>query len=192
MPAEGTQLIADGLNPEPFKNSPSARVSRLQLQNGPQPEGLQLFSKAFPLRPYSVQLQYPVTASVSSGDTLFLSVWVRAISTADESGEVQNEFVFEGTSDPRNSLQSGKLGTGKSWKHYTIPFQATTGFKSGTAHLTMRFGYAEQTLEIAILSLLNYGTSKTPQDLPVTHYNYNGRELDAPWRIEAQKRTTIK
>src|SRR5699024_8681579 len=78
----------------------------------------------------------------------------------------------------------------KKWKYYYIPAKAKMSFEPGESQLKFQLGYGKQTLEIADISLVSYGTDGNIKELPDTpvRSNYVGQSPNASWRKEAKQR----
>ena len=77
---------------------------------------------------------------------------------------------------------------GVAWKKITFPFAATRDYAKGEAEVSLTLGMKAQTVEIAGIELLDYGTTRKVADLPFTRIGYQGSEPTAAWRKAADAR----
>jgi len=81
------------------------------------------------------------------------------------------------------------LSIGPIWTQVQLPFVSLGTYAAGEARARFNLGFGRQVLEIAGLSVINYAKRVRVSDLPTTtRTGYDGREVDAPWRLEAAKR----
>lgn len=136
--------------------------------------------------PWSTQLTSPTIAPVQQGDTLLLTLWVKAVRPND--GSAQVGFVFERASDPyTKSLEFSVRPTGL-WQKISLPFKSLDSYAPGAAHVTLPLASTVQSVEIADIQLIDYGPSLPLASFQQTHASYGGREPDAPWRAAAAAR----
>lgn len=137
---------------------------------------------------WDVQLRAGNASTIEKGDVLLATIHFRTEWVADESGEGLTEIVFELASDPWTKSVTYPTRAGSNWKKIHVPFVAAENYPAGAAQMTLRMGYANQTVQIAGVSLENFGKDLALADLPRTKQTYPGQEPDAKWRAEAQAR----
>lgn len=151
---------------------------------------LRLTTEEKPLTSYSYRAGGPGTlCDYSRGDVLVMSFWARATRITDDTGAAYVGVTLEESQTWRKDFSSDVQVTSE-WKKYYIPVEAGADVKAGDAWLGFHCGFKPQTVEIADFSLLNY--KKTVElahlkDIEKTD-TYKGREKDALWRTQAQKR----
>ena len=128
--------------------------------------------------------------AVATDDVVLAHFFMRAVQTTDETGAVYCQVYAEKNSSPYSKSLSQIVSAGPAWVEYFIPFKMTESLASGDFGLKFGFGAAArpQILEIAGAELIWYGKSRTLEEMPRTSFQYDGRELDAPWRAEAAAR----
>ncbi|MBT3376974.1 MAG: hypothetical protein HN742_39535 [Lentisphaerae bacterium] len=139
-----------------------------------------------------------VRESPQPGDVLLWSFWARTLYTADESGQSMVEAGIEVPGSGKRSerdkarlapLTQGVLvAAGSEWTQFFIRAQAPAGTAEEKVGLVFRCGMERQRIQLGGMRMLNFGSSRVLEDLPVTRYSYRGREADAPWRAEAKAR----
>lgn len=139
---------------------------------------------------YQGQLAFDTTQYVAKNDVLLIHTWIRKVSSADESGSAFLTVFLEINKAPHTKFVFQEISSNGEWQEYFIPVQIPQAAEAGSVGLKFGFGAGSktQTLEIGGVELLNYGSSKTLAELPLTLDSYAGRELDAPWRAEANAR----
>lgn len=126
---------------------------------------------------------------INDGDTCLLRVRLRTVATRNEQGEAKAViYVQKATADWDKPLQR-RVSVGARWTDILMPFAMRGTYAAGSWQVGIGLGDAgDQTIEIGQISLLSYGRTLKPSELPGTTATYAGRELDAPWRAEADRR----
>ena len=83
-----------------------------------------------------------------------------------------------------------RWGAGRKWRKIVSPLTAVKSHDSSKAVFTLAFGSGPQIIEIADLTLTNYGQDVALENLPKSKsvFEYEGFEQNDPWRGEAQER----
>ncbi len=139
---------------------------------------------------WSSVLSFTSNRATADGDVILLHFWMRSIETTDETGTVTMEVFVEGPAPDYTKSVSLTVNANSAWQHFFIPFAVDGNYSAG--NLGFKFGFGAtvrpQILEMGGVEALWYGTSLTVQDLPRTSFQYNGRDADASWRLEAADR----
>jgi len=80
------------------------------------------------------------------------------------------------------------IGIPKAWKQFSYPFVARYDTESNGSIISFDMGFSPQSFEIGGIELINYGKSKTVDQLSRTRSDYAGQEESAPWRKAALAR----
>ncbi len=126
--------------------------------------------------------------AVRKGDMLFWVVWARAVSVPADVENGKAFFYAQLAESPWTGIASHNLAATKTWQKFYIYGQAPNDFPVGKMEFTIHLGYFPQTLEIGGIIALNLGSGVKAEDLPKNSITYDGREPDAPWRLEAEER----
>ncbi len=136
---------------------------------------------------YDAQLTLAVTNRWKAGDTLMLSVELRATKAVDESAEGWVLLALQQASPPNAKIFRIETSVPQEWTTLKFPFVATSEIDPENAQVILGFGKRQQRIELRSVSLKNHGD--TPVDsLKGTELTYAGRSPDAPWRAEANER----
>lgn len=137
---------------------------------------------------WTVKVDVPLGDSVRQNDVLLVDFWMRALTTADESGDGSIFVVLATKGQAWKTHRIFTAAAGKSWKHWQMPIRLHRKLPEGKHVLSMQFGGLPQTVEIGGLRVINYGPDAQPVKLPMTRSTYPGREADAAWRKAALQR----
>lgn len=154
----------------------------------------QSFTQAFrvqvdgqPSNSWSQQLQFTETGGIKTGDIVLFSFWARVISSLEETGGgFATALVENNTTYDKEVYNTGNLTN--EWVQYFAPFEAANTLAASEMSIAFHLGFAYQTIEIADIRVINYGDSKTLEEMPETEVTYIGREEDAEWRVAANER----
>ncbi len=114
----------------------------------------------------TTQMTIPNSEPIRKGDVMLARVWIRG--KAGDSKPARVEFLFEKATNPWTKsiwqpLVSPSDGT--KWKQYLIPFASAEDYGKGAAMASLRFATAIQQVEIGGLEVVNFGKSKSLEDL---------------------------
>lgn len=140
-------------------------------------------------RPFDIQFGARITGQIKKDEVLFCTFYARCTESSDESA--LGKFTVGSTLKQKNRYYSPFTKTytiGNQWKQFMIPFIAPVNNEAGY-YIGFRLGGVKpQTLQVADVQVINYGTKKKVSELPVTETRYDGMEPDAPWRKAAHGR----
>ncbi len=149
---------------------------------------LRAATSAIPPQWWDVQLRWNGKAPIHKGDTVLLSLRMRTASARTQTGEATCNVCVQRTITPWDSAVNANLHPGRQWQRIDLPFQAESDYPVGTFQVALNLGFGVQSVDIVDVLLLNYGQKLKVADLPHLRLSYPGREADAPWRKDAQKR----
>ena len=187
LPTGESLLGARGLEEFALQGNGGA-MSKVDVAGQPFARAARLVTRERPANAYSLQFSAKNTAAVKAGDVLLGVFWARAVEPLPVEGEAKTEFCFELQQAPHTKLAVWPTTLSTEWRRYYVPGEAKVALAAGEGGVRFRLGYDAQTVEIADVRLLNYGSRVKFADLPFTPNTYVGRELQAPWRSEAAAR----
>lgn len=152
-------------------------------------QSLQLNVVKRPPNTWDVGVKAATTAPVEKGDAILVGFWARG-KAADGHGGAVAEFVFERNGAPYTKSVQYLVETPAdgSWQHVWVRCRSLEDYQPGQAVINFQAGYIAARLEIAGIEACNFADRVKLTDLPHTALTYVGRSLDAPWRIEAERR----
>ena len=194
VPSGGKQLLPNN----PFRqmsfkpaNDPSRLVhNTIRVDGSRFDRAMRVRTNVTPDMPYHLSLTVPIDGAIDQRKTYLLDVWIRCPQTADEAGVGRFNLVVE-QNKPHWAKVVQKRGTaGREWRRILHPFKPRRSLPEGEAHFAVHLGqsFAPTVFDFAQVRLWEYPASVEPRNLPTTTYSYPGRERDAPWRAEAQRR----
>ncbi|MDR3690098.1 MAG: hypothetical protein P4L46_12010 [Fimbriimonas sp.] len=115
----------------------------------------------------ATQLTMLIERPVKQGDVMLGEFWIRG-AAANGRSPAGIGFLFERTVDPwTKSVSQNAFGaTDPSvWRHIIVPFQSAESYAVGGAMVSLRFAIQPQTVEIGGLRVVDYGNSRSLDDL---------------------------
>lgn len=173
------------------RNDGFARSSPSRFVSGPGEGGLPVYEVEVPRATksqYGVNMCWKSVGPVRKGDVLLARITMRTLSASQESGESVVYFYFQEAKGSFDKSFITQIGTVEEWKTFNIPFVAHKDMAAGEAQVGLAFGSLAQHVEMTGIEILNFGQTFRKEDLPETHFSYQGREAGAAWREEALQR----
>ena len=155
------------------EGKPFARAIRISTQVGATQE-------------WHVQVSADMRTTIKPGDVVLARFWFRCVESMTGQGVVG--FGFE-TNDADQQIEPEvRLSTGGDWVECFVPLQAKQNFLAGNARISFHVGYDRQVIELAGISVTNFGGDGCYADLPRTKLTYPGRQPTSEWRQAAAER----
>ncbi|HBA84520.1 MAG TPA: hypothetical protein DCZ95_10540 [Verrucomicrobia bacterium] len=139
-----------------------------------------------PRYPWELTLTLPSHAAMQPGDVGRLTFYVRCAALSSNTSSARLDVRVTTKEESERDLAALPVWASEKWQQMILPFKLRTA--SGTPDVTFNLGYAQQTIELGGVQLLNYGAKDAPTPLPFTPISYEGREPTAAWRKQAQAR----
>jgi endo-1,4-beta-xylanase len=173
---EGTDAAKVELSVEPLHELGAATAIRLKV-------------KEPCAAPYAAQIDQHNRQPIHKGDVLLAHFYLRTLHSSLESEEGQTALVLEDAKSFTKSLDFHASALGE-WREFFVPFLAGEDYAPGQASIIFRAGYQPQEIEIAGLTMRDFGAQENLATPPVglVRLQYAGQEPNAPWRAEAEQR----
>jgi GH35 family endo-1,4-beta-xylanase len=187
LPVGTTVVPADAAAAFHLVGDPAlAHCAVVDVQGQDFTRALQVTTLRQPDQPWLLKVHAATTAPVAKDDVLLATFQARCASASGD--EAAADFVFEQDGQPFVKSVEFPITVGRQWKKFQIPFASRGDYPAGQADFNFRLGYPPQTLEIAALTVVDFGRQVKLSDLPQTKVDYLGRSPDAPWRQAALDR----
>jgi endo-1,4-beta-xylanase len=141
-----------------------------------------------PPNTWDANLRALTTGPVSKNDSVLIGFWARG-RAADGSGGGVAELVFERNGSPYTKSIQYLVETpiDGGWQHFWVRLKSLEDYAPRKALVAFQAGYLPAVFEVGGLEVYNFG-DRALEDLPHTPLTYLGREADASWRAEAERR----
>ena len=152
-----------------------AEVSQVSVHEQPFGEATRLRVKEGAGSEWSVQLQAPTSAPVEAGDVLLATFYLRT-EVPKEDGVGETSFVFELGKGPFTKSVEYPVQAPAQWTKVQARFQAAQAYATGEAHMNFHLGYEPETIDIAGVTVENFGKRIPLSQLPSTRTADRHRE----------------
>lgn len=153
-------------------------------------KALKYVTPADVINPWDAQIGFTEQAGLAVNDVVLVAFYARTTASSVETGEGSLTVVIENNSSYEKVIYHN-VTIGAEWKQYYAPVKSTVSLASNQINCAFFFGFPSQTVEVGDIRFINYGTSRTLEEMPETEITYFGREADAPWRAEAEERIIL-
>jgi mannan endo-1,4-beta-mannosidase len=150
-------------------------VSRVSVQQQPFAEATRLRVKEGSGLEYSVQIQAANTAPVEAGDFLLATFYLRT-EVPKEDGVGETSFVFELGKPPYTKSVEYPVQARAEWTKVQIRFQSVAAYAVGEAHMNFHLGYDPETIDLAGVTVEDFGKRIPLSQLPNTRAADRHRE----------------
>ncbi|MDO8952411.1 MAG: endo-1,4-beta-xylanase, partial [Draconibacterium sp.] len=185
IPAGGTMLnVTTGTT---YRNIGSGTLTQVTVTDQPFTKAIRYVTGPNVLNFWDTQIQFPSAAGIAVNDVILITFYARTISSLQEEGTGAATVIIENATSYAKEI-STKLTIGKEWKQYFASVKSKSTWTSTQVRYALFTGFPSQTIEVADVKFLNYKTSLTLNDLPITEITYTGQAADAAWRVPAGER----
>jgi len=191
IPAGGEDLLAKPF-PEGVRFShrgdPDAEQQVVDVKDQPFDKAVRVTTTKRPDKPWNIVMHVPTNGQIKSGDVVLLSLRMRTLKSEDESGDGVALAMLERNRAPHWNVVAARATAGKAWRYIVAANIAPKVLAADEHQVAIHLGYHPQSVEIADLRVINYGSERRLDEMPATKQTYKGREPDAAWRKAAFER----
>lgn len=194
LPSGGWPLLApDALFAQPVGGleRTGAAASAVSVSGMPFRRALRVTLARAASESNATQLCVPVAAPVRRGDVALLSLYLRGRTPAGRPAKV--EALFERSRSPwTKSLTHGASAARQPgrWRRIVAPFQVAEDADASEAMVSIRLALGAQTVELADLQVINYGKTRTLEEVTTEAMALNPLG-DAPIRVRRSDRRQL-
>ncbi len=122
--------------------------------------------------------------SIKENDLILVTFW------AKQNSETAQLYAFAEESTTYDKQFYFPISFTQEWTQYFIVFKSSSNFNIGRLQVGFHLASQVQEVEIAGMNAINYEENYEFSDLPSSFspFDYEGREIDAPWRALAESR----
>lgn len=138
---------------------------------------------------WGAEYNAPLTRAVEKNGVALLRFYLHCTSTQNPNVTGVVQAYCQKSSPDWDKSVSKQIVIGNQWKKFLIPFIFSNSYQPGVAMIAFGLGASRpQTLQLAGVELLYYGTKIKVDELPRSGETYADRDNSAVWRTEAQNR----
>ena len=151
---EAVTVLSDS-DAEAFVHFGEGDIAWTTVDGQPMSSAWQIDTRQITHTSTGTQLYHLIHSDIAVGDHMMAELRARCRSA--KSGQCRLGMLIETTESPWTSIVSYFFEPGPEWQLYQIPIFANTAYAAGTARLTFRLGYEDQSINILPMRLVNYG-----------------------------------
>jgi len=151
-------------------------------------EGWRLKSPGTLEKSYNLSLSRKFTEPIAKDQVCLFVITARTVESDEVDGKGRVTATVQNTSDYSATPLWKNWVIGSEWETTYFSFQATHDLPEGAGVAKVNVGEARQIVEIADFQVYRFPVGFDPFLAPRMKVTYGGRELDAPWRMEAAER----
>ncbi len=185
LPAGGTE-ISDAATLKAHASDNVGRAERIASTDGSSGAWRITTTAANSAKSYLAQCSIACpTGTLAVGDRALAIIKARV--TGGDKGEIEAKLQLA-TEPYTAACSTTAIEISREWTEYPVLFVVENALPEGKASLTLFCAQAVQTVEIASVRLIRYGSDIDIAKFPRIRRTYAGREPDAPWRMAALDR----
>ena len=151
-------------------------------------KGWRLDSPGKLAKSYNLSVSRRFEGTLPAGTVCLAVIKARTVSTDKEDGKGRITFAVQNTQDYKNTPLWKSWIIGKEWDTSFFSFTAEHPVPEGAGIAKLNAGETKQIIEVADFQLYTFPAGFDVFKAPRMKVTYGGRELDAPWRKEADER----
>ena len=172
-PAQG--VTSGSAELAPVEGMPFLTAWRLRTKSLPETGGNE----------WDVRIRARGAAAVTRGDTILAEFWMRCIEPRE--GDCILRLNVERSGAPYTKSVSTPYPAGREWRRFRVLFRMAESYEAGGYWVDFWMGQQVQVVEIGGISVQNYGSGVSAEELGIDRY-YEGAAEDAAWRVAAERR----
>lgn len=192
-----SESVTDDWNQFRFRGAGVAEMEVVKTSGQSFPSAAKIAVKAARPLTYDVQLAAPCALPLElDGEVVEVIFHARGLSPLPGKNYAQVQALVEVAGPPWSKFVFTPVQiTGNTWKRYhafgrsrPAKKDAKRDFGPGETQVGFNLAYGPQTLELAGVEVVKHKGVTATEGLPISPFYYPGREANAAWRAEAEKR----
>lgn len=137
---------------------------------------------------YELALNKSFTGAIAKDQVCLFVVKARTVESEMAEGKGKITCAVQNTKDYKSTVLWKTQIIGKDWETTYFVFQAGNDLPEGVGNAKIAIGEQKQVIEVADIQVYRFPVGFDVFKAPQMKKTYAGRELDAPWRAEAETR----
>jgi len=139
-------------------------------------------------KPHELAVSKNFTQPIATGQVCLFVIKARCVESAAKDGKGHVTAAVQNRENYSVPLLWKPVVIGREWETTYFAFQAASDAPEGQGHAKLATGGERQIIEVADLQLYRFPVGFDIFSAPRMAATYEGRELNAPWRAEAEAR----
>ena len=188
LPPEAVALLPEALIAPKVVKPEFGTIEKVENTDAPTKSIFRATSPAKLEKSYELALNKSFTGAIAKDQVCLFVVKARTVESEMADGKGKITCAVQNTKDYKSTVLWKTQLSGKDWETTYFVFQAGNDLPEGVGNAKIAIGEQKQVIEVADFQVYRFPVGFDVFKAPQMKKTYAGRELDAPWRAEAEAR----
>jgi GH35 family endo-1,4-beta-xylanase len=188
LPPEAVALLPEALIAPKVVKPEFGTIEKVESADAPTKFIFRATSPAKLEKSYELALNKSFTGAIAKDQVCLFVVKARTVESEMADGKGKITCAVQNTKDYKSTVLWKTQIIGKDWETTYFVFQAGNDLPEGVGNAKIAIGEQKQVIEVADIQVYRFPVGFDVFKAPQMKKTYGGRELDAPWRAEAEAR----
>ena len=188
LPPEAVALLPEALIAPKVVKAEFGTIEKVESTDAPTKSIFRATSPAKLEKSYELALNKSFTGAIAKDQVCLFVVKARTVESEMADGKGKITCAVQNTKDYKSTVLWKTQLIGKDWETTYFVFQAGNDLPEGVGNAKIAIGEQKQVIEVADIQVYRFPVGFDVFKAPQMKKTYAGRELDAPWRVEAEAR----
>ena len=188
LPPEAVALLPEALIAPKVVKPEFGTIEKVESADAPTKFIFRATSPAKLEKSYELALNKSFTGAIAKDQVCLFVVKARTVESEMADGKGKITCAVQNTKDYKSTVLWKTQIIGKDWETTYFVFQAGNDLPEGVGNAKIAIGEQKQVIEVADILVYRFPIGFDVFKAPQMKKTYAGRELDAPWRAEAEAR----
>ena len=188
LPDEAVALLPEALIAPKVVKPEFGTIENVENTDAPTKSIFRATSPAKLERSYELALNKSFTGAIAKDQVCLFVVKARTVKSEMADGKGKITCAVQNTKDYKSTVLWKTQIIGKDWETTYFVFQAGNDLPEGVGNAKIAIGEQKQVIEVADFQVYRFPVGFDVFKAPQMKKTYAGRELDSPWRAEAEAR----
>ncbi len=188
LPDEAVALLPEALIAPKVVKPEFGTIEKVESTDAPTKSIFRATSPAKLEKSYELALNKGFTGAIAKDQVCLFVVKARTVESEMADGKGKITCAVQNTKDYKSTVLWKTQLIGKDWETTYFVFQAGNDLPEGVGNAKIAIGEQKQVIEVADIQVYRFPVGFDVFKAPQMKKTYAGRELDAPWRAEAEAR----
>jgi GH35 family endo-1,4-beta-xylanase len=188
LPPEAVALLPEALIAPKVMKAEFGTIEKVESTDAPTNPIFRATSPAKLEKSYELALNKSFTGAIAKDQVCLFVVKARTVESEMADGKGKITCAVQNTKDYKSTVLWKTQLIGKDWETTYFVFQAGNDLPEGVGNAKIAIGEQKQVIEVADIQVYRFPVGFDVFKAPQMKKTYGGRELDAPWRAEAEAR----
>lgn len=188
LPPDAVALLPEALIAPKVVKPEFGTIEKVESTDAPTKSIFRATSPAKLEKSYELALNKSFTGAIAKDQVCLFVVKARTVESEMADGKGKITCAVQNTKDYKSTVLWKTQIIGKDWETTFFVFQAGNDLPEGVGNAKIAIGEQKQVIEVADIQVYRFPVGFDVFKAPQMKKTYAGRELDAPWRAEAEAR----